>query len=285
MSTKPDEAAAGGYVLGYDNAVVDKLAQRHAKREAAFVLPFVPLRARLLDAGCGPGSITRGLAQMVPGGSVVGVDLDAGQIARARQQAAEEGLSNVHFEVADVTQLPFPDESFDVVFAHTLMMHLSDPRAVVAELSRVCKPRGIVGLRDGLGSFDQLPGFPPDQPVSDLQELLTAATRASGGTPDVGVKLRGWFHELGMVVVSTRAHSVVYDSPDDLALLCDWHQSLLRGKLGQTAVAAGLISAAALADLIHRMADWVADPSALSVVVWIEHVAHKPASRKAHAQP
>jgi SAM-dependent methyltransferase len=268
--------APSTYVLGYEDAVVDKLAQRHAEREAAFLLPFIPLRGRVLDAGCGPGSITLGLARMLPAGSVIGVDLDEGQVARARRAAEDGGVSNARFEVADVTALPFPDASFDVVFAHTVMMHLADPRAALAEMCRVCKPGGVVGLRDGLGSFDHLPGFPADAKVKDLQELLTAATRASGGTPDVGVHLRGWLHALGMQVVQSQACSVVYDAPEDLALLRDWHRSLLQGKLGQIAVAEGLISMESLAGLLDRMGDWPDDRGAISVVVWIEHVAAKP---------
>ncbi|AGP38364.1 class I SAM-dependent methyltransferase [Sorangium cellulosum] len=283
MSAEPDRAASGGYVLGYDDAVVDKLAKRNAQREAAFLLPFIPLQGRVLDAGCGPGSITRGLAQLLPGGSVVGVDFDAGQIERARGRAAEQGLANVQFEVADVTALPYPDGAFDVVFAHTLMMHLRDPRAALAELSRVCAPGGIVGLRDGLGSFDRLPGFPEGARVNDLHELLMAAIRASGGMPDVGLRLRGWFHELGMAMVRSQAHSVVYDSPADLTLLCSWHRSLLQGRLGRTAVAEGLISAEALAGFMDRMEAWASDPGAISVVVWIEHIAQKPRSDEEHA--
>ena len=276
MSADPIEATPNRYVLGYDEGVVEKLEQRDARREAAFLLPFFPLFGSVLDAGCGPGSITLGLAKMLPKGSVIGVDLDAGQVARAQSLAAERGISNARFEEADVAALPFPDNTFDVVFAHTLMMHLADPRAALAEICRVCKPGGIVGLRDGLGSFDHLPGFPAGAKVADLQALLMAATRACGGTPDVGVRIRGWLNELGMEVVLTQAHSVVYDKPEDLTLLCGWHRSLLQGRLGQTAVAAGLLSAEALLDLLDRMGDWASDPSAISVVVWVEHVARKP---------
>lgn len=270
------DAPKAGYVLGYDEAVVGKLAQRHARREAAFLLPFVPATGRLLDAGCGPGSITCGLAELMPGGTVTGVDLDAGQIERARRHAAARGVTNVDFQPADVEALPFADGTFDVVFAHTVMMHLHDPRRALAELCRVCKPGGIVGLRDGLGSFDHLPGFPPGARVGDLQALLAAATRASGGMPDVGVHLRGWLHALGMQVVRSEPQAVVYEGPEDLALLCAWHQGLLGGGLGRTAVAEGLVSAEALEAYLRRMEGWGEDPSAISVVVWIEHVAHKP---------
>ena len=68
---------------------------------------------RLLDVGCGPGSITLGLAEAVAPGEVVGVDLQPAQVEQARALAAERGVANVRFEVASAYALPFPDAAFD----------------------------------------------------------------------------------------------------------------------------------------------------------------------------
>jgi ubiquinone/menaquinone biosynthesis C-methylase UbiE len=73
---------------------------------------------RGLDLGCGPGSITLGLAEAVAPGEMVGVDVQPSQVAQAQALSAARGVMNVRFEVADVYRLPFPDGSFDAVSAH-----------------------------------------------------------------------------------------------------------------------------------------------------------------------
>jgi ubiquinone/menaquinone biosynthesis C-methylase UbiE len=92
-----------------------QLALRTAAKEGAFFLPYLRPGMRLLDLGCGPGSITLGLAEAVAPGEVVGVDLQPSQVAQAQALSAARGVKNVRFEVADVYRLPFPDGSFDAV--------------------------------------------------------------------------------------------------------------------------------------------------------------------------
>jgi ubiquinone/menaquinone biosynthesis C-methylase UbiE len=94
---------------------------------------------RVLDVGCGPGTITADLAARVPGGQVTGIDAAAGVLAEARQEAARRGQANVRFETGDVYRLAFDDGTFDVVHAHQVLQHLSDPVAALAEMRRVCR--------------------------------------------------------------------------------------------------------------------------------------------------
>jgi ubiquinone/menaquinone biosynthesis C-methylase UbiE len=132
-----------------DNAAFEgQLAARTVTHDAAFLLPYLHPGMELLDVGCGPGSITVGLAEAVAPGSVVGVDLQAAQVEQARALAAKRGVNNIRFEAADIFQLPFADASFDVVFANAVLMHLPDPVAALRELRRVLRPAGIIGVRD-----------------------------------------------------------------------------------------------------------------------------------------
>lgn len=125
-----------------------QLALRTAANEGAFFLPYLRPAMRVLDLGCGPGSITLGLAEKVAPGEVIGVDLQPSQVAQAQALSAARGVMNVRFEVADVYRLPFPDGSFDAVFAHVVLMHLREPVRALAEMRRVLRPGGIVGVRD-----------------------------------------------------------------------------------------------------------------------------------------
>ena len=80
----------------------------------------------VLDIGCGPGNITAGLARKVDHGSIIGIDISEAVIELAASEHAHKS-SNLSFQVGDVYRLDFPDEHFDVVYAHQVLQHLSDP--------------------------------------------------------------------------------------------------------------------------------------------------------------
>ena len=93
----------------------------------------------VLEVGCGAGV---DLARFAKGGAIVtGVDLTASAIALAKENFAQQGLTG-HFEVANGEALPFPDETFDFVFAHGVVQYTADPRRLVEECRRVLKPGG-----------------------------------------------------------------------------------------------------------------------------------------------
>ena len=92
-----------------DNPAIEAwFARRTASREAAFFLPHLHPGMQILDVGCGPGSITLGLAEVVAPGKVVGIDLQPMQIEQARALAVERGVDSVRFEVAEAYRLPLP---------------------------------------------------------------------------------------------------------------------------------------------------------------------------------
>jgi len=97
---------------------------------------------RVLDLGCGVGGPMRHLAKKT-GAHITGVNLDATQVARAQSRAEAEGLSGlISVEQADFADLPFADQSFDVVLAIESTCHASDRLRVFEEAHRVLKPGG-----------------------------------------------------------------------------------------------------------------------------------------------
>lgn len=121
---------------------------RTAANVGGFFTPFLRLGMRLLDCGCGPGTITVGLAELVAPGEVIGIDASADLIATAQGNAARASVRNAAFQTGDVYSLPFADDSFDAVWVHALLEHLHDPVAALAEMRRVLKPDGIIGVRE-----------------------------------------------------------------------------------------------------------------------------------------
>jgi SAM-dependent methyltransferase len=109
----------------------------------------------------------------------------------------------VRFEHADAYRLPYPGASFDAVFAHTLLEHLREPERALAELVRVLKPGGVIGLRD----CDWQSGIfaPEDAAVGRAAELYARLWRHNGGDPHCGRTVRRRLLEAGCVRVATSA--------------------------------------------------------------------------------
>ena len=106
-----------------------------------------PAGARVLDVGCGTGAQSRTLIKRADVAEVVGADQATFLIERARELAA--GLEGLTFMEASGDDLPFEAAEFDVIVAHTVLTHVADPEAVLAELSRVLRPGGTLAICDG----------------------------------------------------------------------------------------------------------------------------------------
>ncbi len=112
----------------------------------------------LVDCGCGTGSITVGLAEAIAPGEVTGIEISASDVDLARERVKISGHTNLRFEVADVYELPLPDESVDAAFFHAILDHLDNPVKALREAHRVLKPGGVVGAREHENSSDIITG-------------------------------------------------------------------------------------------------------------------------------
>lgn len=111
------------YTHGHHSSVLKVHKWRTAENSAGYLLPHLERSMTLLDVGCGPASITCDLATRVS--SVIGIEPLADHLEKAA--ATERGTDNVTFEVGSVYELAFDDDSFDVVHAHQVLQHLTDP--------------------------------------------------------------------------------------------------------------------------------------------------------------
>ena len=104
----------------------------------------------VLDVGCGTGTLAMEVARRVGrAGRVAGVDPGTEQIARARAKAARRHVP-IEFQIGVIEQLPFPDQTFDVVLSTLMMHHLpaSLKRQGLAEIARVLRPGGRLVIAD-----------------------------------------------------------------------------------------------------------------------------------------
>jgi arsenite methyltransferase len=139
--------------LGYPPALLARVPDRAAESFAGVANPFVlgDLNAgeRVLDVGSGAGTDSLVAAQMVGAeGSVTGIDMTAEMLAKARVAASEMGAENVEFLAGEAEQLPFEDESFDVVISNGVIDLIPDKDAVYGEIFRVLAPGGRIQIAD-----------------------------------------------------------------------------------------------------------------------------------------
>src|SRR6516225_8628807 len=245
------------------------MAARTASQEAAFFLPHLRSGMRVLDAGCGPGSITLGLAQVVYPGEVIGVDLQTAQVEDARELAAERGIGNARFETADLYGLPFPDRAFDAVFSHGVVMHLREPLRAIAEMRRVLKQGGFVGLRDPYVAA----GFvsPATPLIERFGALLIRVREHNGSHPLIGAQYRGLLREAGFARSEATASVEYAGSLEATRRFAAWRKAQLGG-LARTALAQRWADHATIDAMAADFDAWAERPDAFSATMWCEAI-------------
>ena len=267
MSDEAAGTARAGefYPQRANRAFEDQMALRNAQADAAFFLPYLQPGMRLLDVGCGPGSITLGLAGAVSPGEVIGVDLQQAQVERAAAAAANGGVTNVRFEVADLYDLPFPDGSFDAAMAHAVLMHVREPARALREVRRVLRPGGVIGVRDpdagGRLLFPLPPLYQQWAPIADRVRAL------NGSTIYRGRQHRALLHECGFARVVAGATIQSDGALDETRRRAQFFLAQDRG-LAVTAIAQGWVTPEFMDRLAEDMNAWAEDPGAFFTSTW-----------------
>jgi ubiquinone/menaquinone biosynthesis C-methylase UbiE len=155
----------------------------------------LPPLARVLDAGCGSGSMSRLIARARPDATVVGVDFQQAYVDDAATRAQRESIVNVTFRQGDVFSLPFPDAHFDAVWSKYLLQWLTEPKRALREFKRVINPGGILVSCD----FDSF--ITEHFPVSTVFERKVRRIIAEIVDPYTGRKIASYLMELGFADV------------------------------------------------------------------------------------
>jgi ubiquinone/menaquinone biosynthesis C-methylase UbiE len=163
---------------------------------------------RVLDLACGPGFVALEFAKHAR--EVVGVDLTAEMLKKARALTRREGFKNVTFRRADVKRLPFPDGSFDLVVTRASFHHFPQPEQVLTEMVRVLKRNGRILISDNTSKDD------PEK--SRLQNRLEKIRDPSHVEMIPLKKWRKLFTDAGLSVVKEKRLVQPRDAEDWMAL-------------------------------------------------------------------
>jgi len=244
------------YTHGHHESVLRSHRWRTVANSAEYAAAYFTRDARVLDIGCGPGTITADIAARVAPGFVLGIDASSSVIEQARRDAG--GIENVEFAVGDVYALDLPDDSFDVVHAHQLLQHLPDPVRALREMRRVCKPDGVVAARDSdYAAFTWYPDSPALRAWLDLYERVARSNR---GEPDAGRFLLKWAHAAGFAEVTPSASVWCFATPEDRAWWGTlWADRMMGSAIAEQATSEGFASRAELERMATAWRAWADD--------------------------
>ena len=262
----PKETAV--YTHGHHESVLRSHTWRTAANSAGYLLGSLLPHMKILDIGCGPGTITADLAALVPDGYVIGLENAPEILDQARSTAAKRGVKNIEFVVGDVNALDYPDDSFDVVHAHQVLQHVGDPIQALREMHCVTKPGGFVAARDS--DFAAMTWYPETDGMSSWMDMYQRVTRSNGGEPNAGRRLHVWARQAGIdpMRTITTAGTWCYHTPEERAWWSGvWADRTLASTFARIAIERGHATEADLVRIAQAWRDWGADEDGWFVVL------------------
>ena len=259
-------APADRYSHGHHESVLRSHRWRTAENSAGFLLPHLKRDDTVLDVGCGPGTITVDLAHLVAPGLVTGVDLSEEVVEVARETSEGRHVDNVRFAVDDVYDLSFAESTFDVVFAHQVLQHLSRPVDALMEMRRVLRDGGLVAVRDA--DFAAFAWFPLDDRLSRWMELYHQITRANHAEADAGRRLVEWVREAGFRDVVASSSNWTFHDPSERSWWGQlWADRVRVSEFARQGVEYGLTTTAELNEIAVAFLEWARSDDGVFIVV------------------
>jgi len=238
------------YTHGHHESVLRSHRWRTVENSAAYLLSHLRPGLHLLDVGCGPGTMTADFAQRLNPGRVCGIDSAPDAVEAARRDHA-----GVEFARGDVYSLEFEGASWDIVHAHQVLQHLSDPSAALKEMRRVLRPGGIVAVRDS--DYASFTWHPHDDRLARWLALYQEIARANGGEPNAGRRLLSWAQQAGFSRVNASASAWCFATAEERAWWGGlWADRMTTSAIAQQAQREGRASANELASIADAWRAW-----------------------------
>ncbi len=254
------------YVHGTEPDEQKRLSRLNALLNAASVRAMALAGGeRILDVGSGLGQLSRMLARAAgSGGSAIGVERDAEQLAEALRQARDDGEEGlVDFRRGEATELPLSDAewgTFDVAHARFVLEHATDPLAIVRAMVLAVRPGGRIVLEDD--DHEVLRLWPEPPGVLELWRAYYMTYDRQGKDPFVGRHLVSLLHEAGALPRQNRCLSfgTCAGSPDFAAMIDNFVHILEGAK--EEIVSFGLADEKQFDESLKAFREWERRPDA-----------------------
>ena len=264
------------YLHGHHRTVISAHSARTADDAAAFLLPHLQPGMSVLDFGCGPGTITVGLADAVgETGSVLGIDVSDGLRDEWTKRLEESRAANLEFLVDDIYETDLDQNQFDVVYAHQVLQHLGDPIGALSAASQLAKPGGLVGVREvDWGTFAAY----PDSPVlKDFRDIYDAVAIRNRGTPHAGRHILEWMESTGLLtdIRITTSTWTFYEEEGKKWWGDQWSQRMLHSDIAVKAIEYGIATQSELEAISRGWIDWKNAPGSVACFTHFEGLARR----------
>ena len=272
-ASQPNTDQREQYTHGQGKAVTRAFSERTAASHAAFFTPHLQPGMSLLDCGCGPGSITIDLASLVAPGAVIGIDTADIHLEIGRKNAKDRNVPNIRFETANVCELPFPDNTFDAVFSHAVVEHLSNPLKALREQYRVLKPGGILGIRDADRAGELF--WPENASLIKLLDIWNRVMQHNGANPFIGRRLRSLLSEIGLKGIEASASYECHGTRESVELTADVASSYFSGAFADQSIELGWMDRSEIEIINAAWKAWGKDPNVFWARSWCEAIGWK----------
>ena len=250
------------------------IENRTVENSCGFIKDIIPQSSSILDIGCGPGSITRGFAKLAPKAHVIGVDISEAQVQLATELSESHQLKNLTFQQANILKLPFPDASFDFIFAQTVLAHVSELKTAFAEVKRVLKPNGVFAIKEIIASNFYF--TPYSELVYKYRSVMNRGVLSAGGDPDIGLLIPEMIIEAGFSIVR---QSMIWERSPKNQLDSDYFTNVIspvtHGELGEKAIQNGWMTQQEIKALEALCLKLKHNPNAMWALPFVEVVAKK----------
>jgi ubiquinone/menaquinone biosynthesis C-methylase UbiE len=199
------------YVHGYDPLESTRLQdQAKTLSELLHSDTSYPAGSSVLEVGCGVGAQTVTLARNSPDAKIISIDVSAASLKQARAVVEVTGHTNVHFQQADIFDLPFRADCFDHIFVCFVLEHLSRPAEALAILKGVLRPGGTITVIEG--DHGSAYFYPESEAAQAAIDCLIGLQRTAGGNALIGRQLYPLLRQSGFAAVRVSPRMVYVDS-------------------------------------------------------------------------
>jgi len=257
LSPSSAPAMSGPYLHGHHASVLRSHSWRTVENSCPYVIPYLNNPSlKILDVGCGPGTISVDFASRVPQGFVLAIDPSAEVIEKAKKHAQERGVTNVRFEVGDIFNWEnlegVEEASFDIVHAHQVLQHLQDPLGALKEMKRLTKPGGIVAVRDV--DYSAMIWYPEVEGMREWLDLYIGVAKGLNCDPNIGKRLHAVAMDAGFPRsdIETSVGTWTFSTPEERAWWCGlWAERTVQSEFKRKAIESGL----ATEEDLHKIAE------------------------------